>query len=73
MTCISTNVANTATGSTADIRAAKTKQSSIPNSVPPYKGVKLNPHSVNPIKIVLNSVLAIANNKIVPRLSKNGL
>ncbi len=73
LTWISTNVAITATGSTADMSAAKTKQWSNSNSVPPYNGVKLNPHRVKPIRIVLNKVFAKANSKIVPILSKKGL
>ena len=73
LTWISTNVARTATGSTAEMSAANTKQCSISNSTPPYRGVKLKPHRVRPMRIVLKSVLAMANSRIVPMLSKNGL
>ena len=73
LTWISTNVASTATGSTADIRAANNKQSNMTNSTLPYKEVNEKPHKVNPIHNVLNKVFAIANNKIVPMFSKNGL
>ena len=73
LTCISTKVAKTATGSTAEINAANTKQSNKPNSTFPYNGVKLNPYKVNPMHIVLKRVFAIAKSKMVPRLSKNGL
>ena len=66
-------MANTATGSTADMSAANTKQCNISNSTPPNNGVKLNAYKVAPIKSVLNNVFAIANNKIVPILLKNGL
>ena len=73
LTWISTKVANTATGSTADMRAANSKQSNIRNSTLPYMGVNEKPHKVNPMHNVLNKVFAIANNKIVPMFSKNGL
>ncbi len=66
-------MARTATGSTDDMRAAKVKQSRAPNSNEPYNGVKLNAHRVNPMQIVLNTVLAMANSNMVPILSKNGL
>ena len=66
-------MASTATGSTAETSAAKTKHGSSSNSTPPYSGVKLKPQSVRPIVIVLKRVFTIANNRIVPRLSKKGL
>jgi hypothetical protein len=72
-TLISTKMAKTATGSTAEMSAANTKQCNMSNSTPPYTGVKEKPQMVRPMQNVLKSVLAMANSKIVPRLSKNGL
>ena len=72
-TWISTNVAITATGSTAEISEANTNKCNISNSTPPKSGVKLKPHRVKPIKIVLKKVFTMANKRIVPKLLKNGL
>jgi hypothetical protein len=70
-TRISTNVANTAIGSTAVMNEAKRRHSNNVNGVPPYIGVFPNAHKVNPIHIVLKSLLSTANKSIVPKLSKN--
>lgn len=66
-------MANTATGSIAEMSDANTKQGNMSNSTPPYNEVKLNPQRVKPMQNVLNRVFPMAKSRIVPILSKNGL
>jgi len=74
LTWISTNVASTETGSTAEISEANTNSDRASNLslFSPYRDVKLKAHRVSPVSRTLKIVLKMANRRMVPMLLKKG-